>query len=204
MIPKRIVFAGSSSIHGRGDTAVGGFVHRFRLWHESCDPRHFVYELGIFGESTQSLISRVGSEAAVRRPHLIALYPGFNDIRRDGGVHSDNASSLNDFGAAMRSLISERDSTTPVLMMTGFPFDEARTTPYRGSDSFYLRKDAEAYTEVLRSVCEDCNVPILDYFSLWASRELGELLAEDGLHANPAGHQLLFEQLRDFIVDTYV
>ena len=203
MIPKRIVFAGSSSVHGRGDTALGGFVHRFRLWHESRDPRNFVYELGIFGESTQSLTSRLGAEASVRRPHLIALYPGFNDIRRDGGEQCKTASSPDEFRIAMKSLISAPESTIPVLMMTGFPFDESRTAPYQGTESFYLRRDAEVYTEVIRSVCKEYDVPILDYFSLWSSVELEGFLAEDGLHANPAGHQLLFEQLRDHVVDAY-
>lgn len=103
----------------------------------------------------------------------------------------------------MESLSSERESFVPLLMMTGFPFDEKLTTPYQGTESYYLRKDADVYTDILRSVCEDNDVPILDYFSLWSTREREGLLAEDGLHANPAGHQLLFEQLRDFIVDTY-
>ncbi len=203
MIPKRIVFAGSSSIHGRGDTAAGGFVHRFRLWHESRSPRHFVYELGIFGESTASLLSRVGAEASIRRPHLIALYPGFNDIRRDGGVARACAASPAEFGAAMTSLIAEQKAIAPVLVMTGFPFDETRTCPYQGTQSFYLRKDAGIFTDVLRSVCEAHDVPVLDYYALWSSTEPGDLLAEDGLHANPAGHQLLFEQLRDFIEAVY-
>lgn len=203
MIPKRIVFAGSSSIHGRGDTELGEFVHRFRLWHESCDPKHFVYELGVFGESTESLTSRLVAEATVRRSNLIALYPGFNDIRRDDGLKSENASPQNAFKVAMASLISEAKSVAPVLMMTGFPFDETRTTPYQGTKSFYLREDAEAYSQIIRSVCRETEVPILDYFTLWSSKDRGDLLAEDGLHANPAGHQLLFEQLRDFIVDEY-
>ena len=203
MIPKRIVFAGSSSIHGRGDTALGGFVHRFRLWHESCAAKHIVYELGVFGESTESLISRLVAEASVRRPQLIALYPGFNDIRRDGSVKSENASSRNTFKVSMTSLISEAKLVASVLMMTGFPFDETRTTPYPGTESFYLQEDAKAYTQIVRSVCEETEVPMLDFFSLWSSQELGDLLADDGLHANPAGHQLLFEQLRDFILAEY-
>jgi len=203
MIPGRIVIAGSSSIHGRGDTERGGFVHRFRLWHESCNPRHFVYELGIFGESTESLISRLPAEASPRRPHLIALYPGFNDIRRDGSAVSETTCSRNAFGDSMSLLVSRAKSVAPVLMMSGFPFDETRTTPYSGTESFYLLTDAEAFTDIVRSVCAEAGVPLLDYFARWSSRELGGLLDEDGLHANPDGHQLLFEQLRDFIVDEY-
>ena len=55
------------------------------------------------------------------------------------------------------------------------------------------------YTDIVRSVSEEFKVPVLDYFELWTSKNLKDLLAEDGLHANPKGHQLLFEQLRDFM-----
>ncbi|MEM9256731.1 MAG: GDSL-type esterase/lipase family protein [Pseudomonadota bacterium] len=203
MIPRRIVFAGSSSIHGRGDPEFGGFVHRFRLWHEARSPRHFVYGLGIFGESTASLMARIGAEARARRPHLIVLYPGFNDIRRDGGRDRPKASSLEAFAGAMTSLVTELTAIAPLMVMTGFPFDESRTCPFHGSESFYLSADAERYTQRLRSVCVQAQVPVLDYYSLWSSISLDGLLAEDGLHANPAGHRLLFEQLRDDMLDRY-
>lgn len=203
MIPKRIVFAGSSSIHGRGDIELGGFVHRFRLWHEANSSKHFVYELGVFGESTDSLVSRLVAEASLRKPHLIVLYPGFNDIRRDGGVNAENVSTQNVFKSSMTSLISKAKSVAPVLMMTGFPFDETRTTPYPGTKSYYLQEDAEVYTQIFRLVCKEAEVPTLDYFALWSSKKSGGLLAEDGLHANAAGHQLLFEQLRDYLVEKY-
>lgn len=203
MVPRRIVFAGSSSIHGRGDIELGGFVHRFRLWHESGSPRNFVYELGIYGESTTSLISRLVAEASARSPRLIALYPGFNDIRRDGSVESGSACPEDTFRASIVSLIAAAQSVAPALMMTGFPFDQKRTAPYQRSRSYYLRADAEKYTRIVRSVCVETGVPVLDFFALWSSLELNDLLAEDGLHANPAGHRLLFEQLRDYLVDEY-
>ena len=116
---------------------------------------------------------------------------------------SGNAASEAEFQQAMKLLISEAQTVAPVLMMTGFPFDETRTTPYPGTESFYLLKDAEVYTNIVRTVCAESAVPVLDYFDLWSKRAQGDLLAEDGLHANPSGHQLLFEQLRDFLSDTY-
>jgi hypothetical protein len=54
------------------------------------------------------------------------------------------------------------------------------------TSAYYPRKDADVYTKVLRSARTDCNVPIMDYFSLGAFRELGGVLIEDGLHDNPS------------------
>ncbi|MEM6581947.1 MAG: GDSL-type esterase/lipase family protein [Pseudomonadota bacterium] len=203
MMPRRIVFAGSSSLHGHGDSEMGGFVHRFRLWHEAQGARHFVYELGIFGEPTASLLSRLEPEARVRKPHLIVLYPGFNDLRREGGPERHCATSLEEYEHVMRALIATAKSVSDVMIMTGFPFDPARTMPYASSESFYLPDDARAYTQVLRKVCADLSVPVLDYFSLWTSLQTQELLDADGLHANPAGHAVLFEQLREFLLAQY-
>ena len=103
-IPKRIVAFGSSSVHGTGDSESGGFINRFRLWHESENPKNKVYNLGIWGETTDQLIARIVDEAVARRPHLILIYPGFNDIRREGSSESPN--SIDDSRASFPSAVS--------------------------------------------------------------------------------------------------
>ncbi|QDU43054.1 GDSL-like Lipase/Acylhydrolase [Symmachiella dynata] len=203
MFPRRIVALGSSSIHGRGDFELGGFIHRLRIWHEAQSPRNFVYQLGIFGESTESLIARLPMEAGVRRPHLLILYPGFNDIRREGAESSENAVSIEEFRNSMAALVECSLKISPTLMLTGFPFEEAKTTPYLGSDWYYLRADAARYTDVLRQVCEERSCPILDYFKNWDSEKLSNLLADDGLHCNPTGHEKLYRELREFLENKF-
>jgi hypothetical protein len=84
MPPGRIVIFGSSSICGTADYELGGFVNRFRFWYESIDSSYRVYNMGIWGEQTRGVIDRIAPEASVRRPHLIMVYPGFKDCRRQG------------------------------------------------------------------------------------------------------------------------
>jgi len=203
MIPKRIAFFGSSSVHGYGDTEVGGFVHRFRLWHEAQSSRSIVYQLGVFGENTASLIARIAAEAPPRRPHLIVLYPGFNDLRKEGGPQRKNVVSLGEYRDLLSQLVQTAAEVSPTVVMTGLPFDDSKTTPLKGSNFYYLSSDAEQYTGVVREVCSESQVPVLDCFLLWQSHDWRALLAEDGLHANPDGHQVLFEQVRDFLTGKY-
>lgn len=203
MFPRRIVALGSSSVYGRGDSELGGFINRLRLWHESQSPHNFVYQLGICGESTDSLIKRLPTEAGIRRPHLILLYPGFNDIRREGAKSSENAVPLEDFRSSLVALVECALRISPTVMLTGFPFDEAKTTPHPGSDWYYLRFDAARYTDVMRQVCEERSCPILDYFKNWRADETSDLLAEDGLHCNPKGHEKLYRELREFLEHKY-
>ncbi len=203
MFPRRIVALGSSSIHGRGDSELGGFIHRLRLWHEAQGPRNFVYQLGIFGETTDRLIQRLSIEAGARRPHLIILYPGFNDIRREGAESSENAVSIEDYSSSMAALVESALKISPTLMLTGFPFDEAKTRPYLSSDWYYLRSDAARYTDVLRQVCAERSCLVLDCFANWGSDDISDLLAEDGLHCNPKGHERLYRELREFLEENY-
>ncbi|MCL1125826.1 GDSL-type esterase/lipase family protein [Shewanella surugensis] len=203
MLPKRIVALGSSSIYGRGDDEWGGFIHRLRLWYESLNTRFFVYSLGIFGEGTDRLIQRVAVESAPRRPELIILYPGFNDIRREGSMDAKNVVSLEVFMSSMEKLIDEAQSLSPVLMLTGVPFIESKTMPYLQSNSYYLSSDAEYYSQGLRDVCAKKGAMLLDFFQLWETVPLEEVLHSDGLHCNALGHKLLFEQLKRFILEQY-
>ncbi|WP_444903353.1 GDSL-type esterase/lipase family protein [Microbulbifer sp. CnH-101-E] len=203
-VPKKIAFIGSSSIYGRGDTELGGFVQRIRFRFEPLNPKNLVYALGIFGENVVSLTQRVSLELSVRRPHLIGLYPGFNDICRIGGAEAQNTVTLDFFRQAMLELLQASNSIAPSFVMTGIPFDEQRTTPYRDSDSYFFRKDAQLYSQVVREVAFNEGVPVLDFESLWCALEIIPLLSEDGLHANPAGHQLLCKQTWDFISRNYL
>ncbi|WP_299494882.1 GDSL-type esterase/lipase family protein [uncultured Shewanella sp.] len=203
MLPKRIVALGSSSIYGRGDDEYGGFIHRLRLWYESLNAKHFVYSLGVFGEGTEDLIHRVATESAPRRPELMVLYPGFNDIRREGSVNAKNVISIDDFVYSMEKLIDTAQSFSPVLMLTGVPFIEEKTTPFGQSNSYYLHSDAQYYTQGIREVCAKKNAMLLDYFTLCANVPLKELLSSDGLHCHALGHQWLFEQLKKCILEQY-
>jgi len=203
MIPKRIAFFGSSSVHGYGDSEAGGFANRFRLWHEAQSPRNIVYQLGVFAETTASLITRVATEGPTRKPHLIVLYPGFNDLRKEGGSEKENAVSVGEYRDLITQLVKASIKVSPTIVMTGLPFDDSKTTPLKGTNLYYLFSEAERYTEVVRGVCAENEVPVLDCFLLWQSLNWKALLAEDGLHADPDGHRVLFEQVRDFLVSKY-
>ncbi|MEM9658186.1 MAG: GDSL-type esterase/lipase family protein [Planctomycetota bacterium] len=203
MWPKRVAFFGSSSIYGAADSEFGGFVNRFRLWYESIDSQHRVYNLGIWGESTRELIDRIAPEASRRRPHLIMIYPGFNDCRRMGSPDAPRAVSVDEFCQTMRELICGAQAIADTVVMTGYPFDETRTSPYANTDCFYLRSDAEEYTHALVAAARKCDARVLDFFASYRNREMSPLLSDDGLHCNARGHESLFSIARDFFRDTF-
>lgn len=199
MIPKRIAAFGSSSVYGSYDSEMGGFINRFRLMHESKNPAHRVYNLGVWGESITALTARIANEALARQPHLILIYPGFNDLRRQGSCAAAPAMTIEEFANSIDNLISAATNVAPVLMMSGYPFDQNRTQPLQGTDLYYNIPDASHYSDVLREVCVKSKVKLLDYFSLYKNKDLTTFWSNDGLHFNAAGHQLLAETLHDYL-----
>jgi hypothetical protein len=103
----------------------------------------------------------------------------------------------------MRELISTAQTVAETVVMTGYPFDEQRTSPYMNTVSYYLLRDAEAYTKQLVTVAKECDASVLDYFSALRNRHMHSLLGSDGLHGNPEYHELLFTITRDYIRDVY-
>ncbi|MFA0809794.1 GDSL-type esterase/lipase family protein [Microbulbifer epialgicus] len=198
-VPRKVVFIGSSSIYGKDDTELGGFVQRFRFRFEALDPKNLVYSLGVFGENVASLAVRLSYELPPRRPHLIGVYPGYNDICRIGGPKARSAVTLDLFRQAMQQLLQASKMIAPTFVMTGIPFDELRTTPLQNSNIYFFRSDAALYAEIIREVAVTETIPILDFDILWRKQELVKFLSEDGLHANAEGHQLLYEQTWDFV-----
>lgn len=203
MVPRRITCFGSSTIYGTADSELGGFVNRLRLWHESLDERNRVYNLGIWGEQTSALIERIAPEARARRSNLILIYPGFNDCRRIASPDGDNATTTDEFADLMRPLLSTAQAVAPTVVMTGFPFDEKRTRPYRETNIFYRIDDARQYTDALVNVAGPLNVKVLDFFGQFQGVDMSPLLASDGLHGNSRCHQRLFEMTREFLLNEY-
>jgi lysophospholipase L1-like esterase len=198
---QRIVVIGSSTVHGRADYRHGGFVQHLRLWHEGRDPKNLVYNLGIWGETTDSLIARLPVEVSIRRPHLIIIYPGLNDTRRVGSRDAENEISIDVYERSVSQLIKSSLDIAPTLVISAFPFNEARTTPYGSSDWYYLRQDAARYIARLKDICAKQGAFYLDIFDRWTDVDMDPLLFEDGLHCNERGHEKLFAEVKNCILE---
>ena len=69
---KRICVFGASVTKGAWDTEMGGWVNRLRLDLEDFKKRKYsVYNLGISGDTTESLLERIDSECKARNSEII-------------------------------------------------------------------------------------------------------------------------------------
>ncbi len=73
--------------------------------------------------------------------------------------------------------------------------DESKTMPVPWVNIFYTNENMEKYGGILKEVCGENNVLLLDV----------ELLTttdfDDGLHPNAEGHRKIFEQAKYFLTE---
>lgn len=172
---------------------------RLRAWHESQDVQsHRVFNLGVGGDGVLELLDRGPREAAVRRPDLILLYPGLNDTRRIRDAKAPPQTAPEVVEAQLRILLTELKSWAPVAMMSAVPVDESRTSPFWGK-WFFTQEDAAQMTQIVSRCAEATGTLYLPLFERWNIRPDMPALLADGLHCNAKGHEMLFNEVRDFL-----
>jgi len=201
MIPNRIVVLGGSSVYGEGDPAGGGFVGRFRAWFEPRDPANRVFNLGVGGDTIGDLARRGPREVSVRRPELIVLYPGFNDIRRMNSPEGARTEA-GLFRETLVSLFADLREHAPVVLLTGVPPDEKRTLPFR-SEMYFFENEAAEIARIEVKTAAEAGVPCFDIFGTWSKKPDRRDLLIDGLHCNPHGYSILALELQEFLLRTF-
>lgn len=205
MLPRKIVAIGASDFFGMGDDGNGGFIGRLKKWHEQQSDRNFLYNLGVRGETTNHLLRRLTAESLPRKPDLLILTAGSNDIRRVGSKDSSMKVSDDVFQANVLAMIKQGKALCEVVFVGTHPFDETRTTPfaYWNKQNYYLLEDQKRHEEIVSKICKQEGVPCLDLFTSWLPQDYFKWLHEDGQHANSMGHDVIFGQLKEFLVTIF-
>ena len=204
MIPKRIVAIGTSAFFGYGDPQHGGYLGRLKIWHEGLDLENCFFNLGIsgalVGETTESLLKRLVLEAKVREPDLILLTSGINDIRRFESKGNLPATSPEQFAINIHEMIKKaRNLVGNVIFVSTYPLQEKHDS----TGNWFLKNDNKKYAEIVKQTCKEENIPYVDVFSEWEKVGYGDLLGPDGVHANPKGHEQIYEYLKKFLIQQY-
>jgi lysophospholipase L1-like esterase len=180
-----ICFIGASTVYGSGDAEGVGWVQRFKLWYRHQPGASCVYNLGIPGSNTAAMRERAEAEFGPRRPGLVVLSPGINDVpRRDEediqAPRLGRDASAGNIGAIVRAA---RTHTDKVLYLAPFTVDFKR----RGIDPGLCRSYIDSHIRAARS--EGAMVEAADDWL--GTGKLPSLLADDGLHLNARGHDEL-------------
>src|ERR1035437_1432976 len=174
MIPNSIVAFGGSNLFGLIDPEGGGYIGRLKVWHEKKDINNRVFNLGISGDTTAGILKRLIPEASIRKPDIILITTGLNDIIRAANKTTPTKTPLSKFRENIRDLINQAKTIADVVFISAFPVDEEKTIPLVSSHNHvnnYLLSDAITYTNAVKEICEEDKVAYLDIFNDWLQKD---------------------------------
>ncbi len=195
---KVICVFGDSNTFGFWDFDKGGWVNRLRLYFDSKSPDNFyvvVYNLGIDGDDTSSLLKRFEAECKTRNPSVIIFDIGSNDTFLN--LNGENNISLKQFETNIISLINQAKKFTNKIVFVGFlPVDESKTSPVLWDKNIsYTEKEIKKYNDKLKDLIKKAGVLYIDISNMFSNMDL-----EDGVHLNSLGHEKLFNKVKEFLI----
>lgn len=195
---KKIGLISDSIGHGFFDeTDLGWFIRLGRILRQKHDADYIFNNMSQFGDTVADAFHRAETEVLSRSFDLILVNVGINDLRR----RKDNNEQL-DFSEGARlmywnKLLDLLEQTKAQIVVTDLlPVVENRYTP----DATLIRRnsDVERYNEIISAVCKERNIPFYARYNVWQKLNIEELYF-DAIHPNTKGHQLITEQMLDYL-----
>ena len=151
-----------------------------------------LYDLGVDGNTTKSLLQRFDVEMAARKPGLIIFNIGVNDsLFRE--TENNPETTLDDFEVNMQTLIEKARKFTEQIVILGLvKGSDLLTTPLIQSTTgkSYTKERTKIYDAKLTDIARKNGLTFVDINAL-----LTDVDFDDGLHPNINGHIKIFEKV---------
>jgi len=204
-----IFIFGDSMAFGCWDAA-GGWVQRLNnflverfLSNEGKE--FYTYNLSISGNQTQDIIARMELELMPRRSeggaNIIIFAIGVNDsafVRSK----SDHWVPFQEFEDNLQELIRMAKKFSDEVFFLGLPMinqEMVNPMPW-DTDKSYRNEFIKKYDQALQGVAKENGAGFIPLFEKFETIDYKKLL-RDGAHPNSAGHQLIFETVRDYLLE---
>jgi len=164
-----------------------------------------VYCLGVSGDNSNDLLERFDTEVKARlgeeEKTLILIEIGINDSQYIL-AEKEHRVSPDKYKQNLVKLIEKSNYHGAELMFVGLtPVDDTKVDPIPWKpDGSYRLKFVQEYEEILKSVCKEQNLPFIELASKFMEKDFKTLLI-DGLHPNTEGHQVMYEEIKKYLVD---
>lgn len=156
-----------------------------------------VYNVGVTGDTTSSLLKRFKVEADAREPNVIIFAIGINDTTYIKDEIDTATASLKEFEENLNTLIYEASKFTEKIIFIGLTrVNEALVQPYPYSTTgkFYSNAVITQFDGILQKVAREKSLVYVNMSTVLSHSDL-----EDGLHPNAEGHKKMFEVIRGII-----
>ncbi len=203
---------GDSIVRGSFDLEMGGFANRLHiLANNICAQNDFksnlvrVFNQGIGGNTSADILQRFVFETNQRlveggKSYFIFMI-GTNDL---AWLNKDNkfATSIEQYASNLKDLIvATKKFSNEIIFLTCPPVveDIAKNVSHKGKSR--TNEQVLKYNDCLIEICKQYNIPVVDIYTTFITQNnINELFVSDGLHPNSKGHELIFEELKGFLV----
>lgn len=199
---KNIGMIGDSIAHGYYDEKNMGFFARLaKLILEKSNGEYVFNNMSQSGDNIADTANRAIFEVLSRQFDLILVNIGINDLRR----RKDSNLQL-DFSEGVRimywnKLLDTLCRTGAKVVVTDLlPVIESRYTEQASLVRY--NSDVERYNEIIKSICKERDVVFFSRYNAWRKRNL-EQLYHDATHPNAEGHQIVAEEIYDFLSEKH-
>lgn len=206
-MPQILVF-GDSEAHGSLDPEGGWVAHLNRYCEAEAlqKPNYYfpVYNLGISGDISTWILDRFERETRARileeRETIFIFQEGVNDAMYLN-KEKKNQVAAEEFRSNIAKLLKAARQISGKIVCLGIePEDEPRLNPIpwypAGS---YLNRYLKQYNEILREECDKAKVSFIDLAASLPA-DFAEKYTVDGVHPNTAGHKMIWEIVKKFLV----
>ncbi len=188
-----ICIFGNSIVWGAWDIK-GGWVSRLKNFYSETNLKNYIYNLGVSGNTTASLLGRLEKEIQERDPSIVIFSIGLNDSCKTS--KKTNCISLLEFEDNINEIINRTQKyTKKIIFLEIANVQEDQSQPQIWStERYFSNKEIKKYNEVLKKICNENNIPLIKTFG-----ELNEGDFKDGIHPNSKGHEKIFEIVKEFL-----
>jgi len=180
----------------------GGWVEKLRRHYDGLavadlknNKQPEIFNLGVSGDTTRNLLSRIELETKVRKwpgdPLAVLLAIGTNDelFENDKQVVAPD-----EFKANIQKLLSILSPIADSIMFIGnAACEEKLTTPVFWSNIYYTNEQIKKYEDCVAEIARSENIAFVPIFEKFSNEMKNKQLLADGLHPNGEGHELIFQ-----------
>ena len=195
---KNIGMIGDSIAHGYYDEQNLGWFARLGEMILSSHPGEYVFNnMSQSGDNIADTTNRAIYEVLSRQFDLIIVNTGINDLRR-----RKNSELQLDFSEGVRIMYWNKLldilalSRAKIVVLDLTPVIENRYTEQASLVRY--NSDVERYNEIIKHICQQKNIKFFERYSTWKDRDL-EKLYKDATHPNSEGHQIMAEEVYNYL-----
>lgn len=198
---KKIVyglFFGDSITYGEYDGVFGGWVdilkrYALQKYNEGKSDELILFNLGIGGETTESLVRRIPHEMAARNSaegNIVFLGYGANDLAIKDGTQMVNPEN---FKTNILTAIQEvKKYSNDIYLVSILPFSKNVDGVVVASGKLRTNDGVLAYNQILKDIAVKNSLQYIDFYSAFLyDKEV--LLSKDGVHPNEKGYGMMAE-----------